>query len=75
MRESNQNAPRPRASITLGELWDQHFKPNVVDKMKRNTRAMYQDRWGKRIAPVLSGKRMRNVASLDLDRLGPARRS
>jgi integrase len=69
MREINQNAPKPQASITLGEFWDQHFKPNVVDKMKRNTRAMYQDRWRKQIAPVLSGERMRNVTSLDLDRL------
>ena len=69
MREINHNAPRPQASITLGEFWDEHFRPNVVEKMKRNTRAMYQDRWRKQIAPVLSGQRMRNVTGLDLDRL------
>src|SRR5271167_1691168 len=69
MREINQSAPRPQASITMGEFWDQYFKPNVVEKMKRNTRAMYQDRWRKQIAPALSRERMRNVTSLDLDRL------
>lgn len=69
MREINQNAPRPQASITLSEFWEQHFKPNVVEKMKRNTRVMYEHLWRKQIAPVLSGERMRNVTSLDLDRL------
>jgi len=68
MREINQNAPKPQASITLGEFWDRHFKPNIVEKMKRNTRAMYEDRWRKQIAPALSRDRMRNVTTLDLDR-------
>jgi site-specific recombinase XerD len=69
MREVNQNTPRPQASITLGDFWDRHFKPNIVEKMKRNTRQMYQDRWRKQIAPALSRERMRNVTTLDLDRL------
>ena len=34
MREVNQNTPRPQASITLGDFWDRHFKPNIVEKMK-----------------------------------------
>jgi len=69
MQEINHNSPKPQASITLGEFWDLHFRPNIVERMKRNTRAMYDDRWRKQIAPVLSRERMRNVTTLDLDRL------
>ena len=69
MRQINQDSPKPQASITLGEFWDLHFKPNVVERMKRNTRAMYEDRWRKQIEPVLSRERMRNITTLDLDRL------
>ncbi|HUY12077.1 MAG TPA: site-specific integrase [Terriglobia bacterium] len=69
MREINRNAPKPQASISLGEFWDTYFKPNILDKMKRNTRMMYQDRWRKQIAPVLSREQMRGITSLDLDRL------
>jgi integrase len=69
MREVNQNTPLPQVSITLGDFWDRHFKPNIVEKMKSNTRQMYQDRWRKQIAPALSRERMRNVTTLDLDRL------
>ena len=68
MREINQNAPKPQASITLGEFWDGHFKTNAVNKMKRNTQMMYEDRWRKQIAPALSGLQMRSVTTLDLDR-------
>src|ERR1039458_8379758 len=68
MQQINQNSPKPQASITLGEFWDLHFKTNVVERMKRNTRAMYEDRWRKQIAPVLSRERMRNITTLDLDR-------
>jgi len=69
MQEINHNSPKPQASITLGEFWDLHFRPNIVERMKRNTRAMYDDRWRKQIAPVLSRERMRNITTLDLDRL------
>ena len=68
MRAVNQNTPIPQASITLGDFWDRYFKPNIVEKMKRNTRQMYQDRWRKQIAPPLSSERMRNLTTLDLDR-------
>ena len=69
MQQINRNYPKPQASITLGEFWDQDFRPNIVERMKRNTRAMYEDRWRKQIAPVLSRERMRNITTLDLDRL------
>ncbi len=68
MCELNRNAPKPQASITLGEFWDLHFKPNIVEKMKHNTQAMYEDRWRKQIAPALSRERMRDITALDLDR-------
>jgi integrase len=69
MHQINHSPPKPQANITLGEFWDLHFRPNVVDRMKRNTRAMYEDRWRKQIAPMLSRERMRNISTLDLDRL------
>lgn len=69
MQNINQNAPKPQASITLGEFWDRHFKPNVVEKMKRNTQLMYQDRWRKQIGPALSTVQIRSITTLDLDRL------
>jgi integrase len=69
MQQINHSSPKPQANITLGEFWDLHFKPNVVDRMKRNTRAMYEDRWRKQVASMLSRERMRNISTLDLDRL------
>ena len=50
MQEVNQAAPRSQASVTLGEFWAEHFKPNVVDNMKPNTRDMYQLLWKNHIA-------------------------
>jgi integrase len=69
MQEVNRNGPKPQASITLGEFWDRHFKPNVVVKMKRNTQLMYEARWRKQIAPTLGKEQMRNITTLDLDKL------
>jgi integrase len=69
MQQVNHSSPKPQTNITLGEFWDLHFRPNIVDRMKRNTRAMYEDRWRKQIAPMLSRERMRNISTLDLDRL------
>jgi integrase len=69
VREISQNAPSPQAGITLGQFWDQYFKPNIVDKMKSNTLLMYGARWRRQIAPDLAEVPMRNVSTLDLDRL------
>lgn len=69
MQNINQNAPKPQASIGLGEFWNTHFKPNIVDKMKRNTQLMYRDRWRKQIEPALSTAQMLSITALDLDRL------
>jgi integrase len=69
VREISQNAPSPQAGITLGQFWDQYFKPNIVDKMKSNTQLAYGARWRKQIVPALAEVPMRNVSTLDLDRL------
>ena len=69
MQEVNQAAPRPQASITLGEFWAEHFKPNLVEEMKPNTRDMYQLLWKNHIAPTFERERMRDITGLHIDRL------
>jgi len=69
MQEVNRAAPRPQTSITLGEFWAEHFKPNLVEKMKPNTRDMYQLLWKNHIAPTFERERMRDITGLHIDRL------
>jgi integrase len=69
MQEVNRAAPRPQVTVTLGEFWAEHFKPNVVEKMKLNTRDMYQLLWKNHIAPALERERMRDITGLHIDRL------
>ena len=69
MQEVNQAAPRPQVSVTLGEFWVEHFKPNLVEKMKPNTRDMYQLLWKNHIAPAFERERMRDITGLHIDRL------
>lgn len=69
MQGVNQAAPKPQASVTLGEFWTEHFKPNLVDKMKPNTRDMYQLLWKNHIAPVFEQERMRDISGFEIDRL------
>jgi integrase len=69
MQEVNQAAPRPQASVTLGEFWAEHFKPNLVEEMKPNTRDMYQLLWKNHIAPAFERERMRDITGLHIDRL------
>jgi integrase len=69
MQEVNQAAPRPQISITLGEFWADHFKPNLVEQMKPNTRDMYQLLWKNHIAPAFERERMRDITGLHIDRL------
>jgi integrase len=68
MQEVNRAAPRPQASTTVGEFWQNHFKPNIVDKMKPNTRDMYVLLWKNHIAPVFERERMRDINGLHIDR-------
>ncbi len=69
MQELNQATPRPQVSVTLGEFWTEHFKPNLVEKMKPNTRDMYQLLWKNHIAPVFERERIRDITGLHIDRL------
>ena len=69
MQEVNQAAPRPQVSVTLGEFWAEHFKPTLVEKMKPNTRDMYQLLWKNHIAPAFERERMRDITGLHIDRL------
>jgi len=69
MQEVNQAAPRPQVTVTLGEFWAEHFKPNLVEKMKPNTRDMYQLLWKNHIAPAFERERMRDITGLHIDRL------
>lgn len=69
MENVNRNAPKPQSSMTLGEFWERHFRPNVVVKMEHNTQLMYEDRWRKQIATALSKEQMRSITTLDLDRM------
>ncbi|SPE23205.1 hypothetical protein SBA2_120043 [Acidobacteriia bacterium SbA2] len=68
MQQVNQVAPRPQASITLGEFWAEHFKPNLVEKMKRNTRSMYEQLWKNHIALAFERVRMRDISGFEIDR-------
>lgn len=69
MQELSQTVLRPQASTTFGEFWAEHFKPNLVDKMKPNTRNMYQQLWKNHIAPAFERHRMRDISSFEIDRL------
>jgi integrase len=69
MQEVTQAALRPQASVTLGEFWVGHFKPNLVEKMKPNTRDMYQLLWKNHIAPAFEQDKMRDITGLHIDRL------
>ncbi|MGH9396846.1 MAG: hypothetical protein ACRD18_08355 [Terriglobia bacterium] len=68
MQEVNQAAPRPQASTTLAEFWAEHFKPNLVEKMKPNTRFMYEQLWKNHIAPAFERERMRDISGFEIDR-------
>src|SRR6516162_8891070 len=52
-----------QASVTLGEFWVEHFKPNLVEKMKPNTRDMYRS-YGRTTSRLRSNK-IRCGTSLD----------
>jgi integrase len=68
MQQVNQVAPQPQASITLSEFWAEHFEPNVVEKMKPNTRNMYRELWKNHIAPAFGPERMRGISGFEIDR-------
>jgi integrase len=69
MQAVDQAASRPRASVTLGEFWVEHFKPNIVEKMKPNTRDMYQLLWKNHIEPAFERENMRDISGFEIDRL------
>jgi integrase len=69
MQAVNQAASRPQANVTLGEFWVEHFKPNIVEKMKPNTRDMYQLLWKNHIEPAFERERMRDISGFEIDRL------
>ena len=68
MQMVNQAAPRPQASITFGEFWTEHFKPNLVEKMKPNTGKMYEFLWKKHVGPAFERERMRDITGFHVDR-------
>jgi len=69
MQAVNQAASRPQANVTLGAFWVEHFKPNVVEKMKPNTRDMYQLLWKNHIGPAFEREMMRDISGFEVDRL------
>src|SRR5215471_9714346 len=60
MQQISQAASRPQANVTLGEFWAEHFKPNIVEKMKPNTGDMYQLLWKNHIEPAFERENMRD---------------
>lgn len=75
LRPMNLGAITPEGSMTVSDFAQKYFLPNVVAKKKPSTAKFYKDLVDNHLDPLLGTIRLRNVSTLDVQRLLDARSS